>query len=262
MITKKNMASFPDNTCCVCEEVYNLEERKPLLLPCSHSFCRSCLQQLKSTNNELCPVCRGSWAGQSVDSLPLIRQLAGSSDELKTFTKNRSAIKQDICSEHDSDNIAWCNICNVSACIKCLKINHKPCDWVTIEEKKVKLFGNLQESVISTRIQLIEKFTLEETANNYQLNDIRDRINKMQQNKETLVTFAKELSTKQELAMNLLEDYENIPSDASVHELSTTISKTLSLLDDPKTEPKKPKLERKVAKVSSNVTTTSGVVRK
>ena len=60
------------------------------------------------------------------------------------------------------------------------------------------------------------------------------------QHAHIVVTFAKKLSTKQEQAMNLLEEFEKILSDASVNELSTTITKALSLLDDPMTEPKIP----------------------
>ena len=268
-----------DITCCVCEEVYNLEERKPLLLPCSHTFCRSCLQQLKSTNNELCPVCRASWTGQTVDSLPFIRQLADSSDKVNIKTKVRSSPNQTICAEHQSDHIAWCKICNVSCCITCLKSHHKACDWVTIEEMTDELIGNLHESVTSTRAKLIEKFTYKAIANNYLLNDIRDNIKKMHLYEEFVVTFATELSAKQEQTMNLLEKFENIPSDPSVNELATTISEILSLLDDRMTGPKIPKFVitvcdepaddidlvdetvREVSPVSSTVTTTSGAVR-
>ena len=92
--THKNEAIFADNTCSIGAEVYNLESRKPLLLPCSHSFCHICLQQLKSRSNELCPVCRESWAVKSVDSLPIIRQLVESSDKTKTVSNGQPNLNQ------------------------------------------------------------------------------------------------------------------------------------------------------------------------
>ena len=50
--------------CTICMEVFNTEDRKPMLLECTHNLCKSCLQVLieKATQNDeiflLCPSCR------------------------------------------------------------------------------------------------------------------------------------------------------------------------------------------------------------
>ena len=234
------MATSIDIYCCICEEVYDLHDKKPLLLPCSHSFCHCCLQQMQLTNNQLCPICRASWEGQSVDSLPFIRQLVEPADKIKS-KKDKSNPKKNTCVEHVADLLIWCCTCEVSLCIQCLKEQHKSCDWVQIKEKTNEMMKNLQESVDTTRAKLVEKISLVTTENDSKLADVRINIKKLRHCERIILSFARKLSTKQEEIMNLLEDNENIPSDSNVEEIAITISKTLSLLDDPIIVPTVPK---------------------
>lgn len=100
------MATSAKITCCNCEEVYNLEERKPLLLPCSHIFCRNCLQQMKLRNEEFCPTCRSNWRGQPLDNLPFMRQLASdTSDEMLNTPKGKYVQKQNLCKFYEPDQL-------------------------------------------------------------------------------------------------------------------------------------------------------------
>ena len=240
MLPVKNLnskvAMSADITCAICEEVYNLEERKPLLLPCSHTFCRTCLLQLQSTNSELCPHCRSSWAGQAVDSLPVIRQLAESSDK-KPKTKKHITGNQNICDLHNDDLNAWCRTCNVATCIQCLKDGHKSCDWISIKRKTTELMSLLDETVTYTRTKLIENFTQTTTESNSMLTEVRENIKKMQSCEKLLRSFQVKLSVRQDIAMNQLENYETILVDSSVNELTTAVSNTLALLDDTITVP-------------------------
>ena len=234
------MASSVENTCCICEEEYNLEEKKPLLLPCSHSFCKSCLQQMKTKNNNLCPFCRASWAGQSVDSLLFIRQLVDTSDKNETKTKDKVVCCKSNCTTHYSDFIFWCNTCKVPICSHCFIETHKECDLIHME-KTDELMKNLRETVASTRKKLLNNITLKTRKNNLKLADITTTRTKLQQYETVILTFAEKLATKQKELMSLLEKFENIPFNSSVEEITATMSKTLSLLDDPMTEPKIPK---------------------
>ena len=215
-------------TCCICKEVDNLEERKPLLLPCSHTFCHSCLQQMQSINNKRCPVFRSSWEGQSVDKLPFIRQLVELSEKPKTEIKSEH---KNICAVHNADQILWCKDCKVSICNQCLIEKHKSCDWILIAARVTELVSNLQESVTSTRKKLIEKFTDITIENNSLLTDIREKIKKLQRAEKIVHSFLKNFSIRQENAMNVLEQYEKIHPNSSVNELTIAISKTTSLLD-------------------------------
>lgn len=219
------MASSLTITCCVCEYEYNLEERKPLALPCGHTFCGSCLQEMKTRNNCLCPVCRDGWDGQSLDSFPIIRQLA---DSFEKITKIQSVTAKNIC-DHD-DVVAWCNNCKVSSCIKCLRVDHRPCEWVSIEEKTNNLVEKLRASVASTETRLIE--------NGLTISEIRDNIEQMQHYEKILQSFTKKLSIQQENAKIELEKYLNIQFNSSATELTKAISTTLTLLDESITAPK------------------------
>lgn len=73
------------------------------------------------------------------------------------------------------------------------------------------------------------------------MTDIRDKQKQIKKYENTLLSFAKRLLTKQEIEMSRLKKHENVSADASVHELTNSISETLSLLDGPLTEPNIPK---------------------
>lgn len=45
-------------TCSVCRDIF----REPVVLPCTHSFCRECLQK----SGPRCPLCRGSFEAAQV----------------------------------------------------------------------------------------------------------------------------------------------------------------------------------------------------
>ena len=225
------MATYALISCSICEEEYDLEERKPLLLPCSHTFCRTCLLQLKATNNELCPNCRDSWAGHDIDGFTVIRQLAACIDE-KTKIVVKSTRNQNSCVAHNDDLIAWCKICKVFNCFQCLKEDHKTCDWISIKDKTTELKSTLKDSVTSTRTLLIEKFTCATTESNSLLTGVTENIKKMECYEIFLNSYIKKLSIKQDRAMNKLEKYEKVQCNSSVTELTKAISETLSLGED------------------------------
>ena len=234
------MATLVDITCCICEEVYDLEERKPRLLPCSHTFCSCCLQQMKTIDNNLCPVCRESWEDKSVDSLPFIRQLVGYPDKIKSMTIVQSSVNKNICN-HSGPSTAWCEDCTSTLCTKCLEADHKSCNWVNIEKKTSELSSNLGELVIYTRSKLTKEFIDITTKNNAVLTNIMESIEKLQRYAKMVKSFLSEKSRNQRKALKRLEKYERIPQKSTVTELTTKISETLSLLDDPITEPTIPR---------------------
>ncbi|KAF2365495.1 RING-type zinc-finger LisH dimerization motif [Trinorchestia longiramus] len=47
--------------CKVCEEAFNCVDRKPLVLPCGHTYCLACLTAIETSGDKLCPACRESW---------------------------------------------------------------------------------------------------------------------------------------------------------------------------------------------------------
>ena len=225
-------------TCCICDEVYNLEERKPLLLPCSHTFCLSCLQQMESIKNTMCPVCRSSWEDQSLDNLPFTRQLIELPQKPQ---KKKKPAHQNICAVHKADQFLWCSDCSVPICNRCLVGGHKSCNWIPIEEKNTELIHSFQESATSTRKKLIEKFTHIAMENNLLLIDIQENIKKLQRAEKIVRSFLEKNLTMQENKINKVEKYEKISQNSSVTELTEAIKNILALLEDPITVPIVPK---------------------
>lgn len=89
-----------DLTCPVCCDIF----RDPVLLPCSHSFCRSCLKRCWDSGLRECPVCRKR-ASKSIPPsnlalknvceahLQLRRQSSESEDELMNCSLHGEKLK-------------------------------------------------------------------------------------------------------------------------------------------------------------------------
>uniref|UniRef100_A0A4W5MBY8 RING-type domain-containing protein n=1 Tax=Hucho hucho TaxID=62062 RepID=A0A4W5MBY8_9TELE len=60
MPTVKYQKKKIDLTCPVCKDLY----REPVLLSCSHSFCKECLEKSWKGLGQKCPVCRKSCDGE------------------------------------------------------------------------------------------------------------------------------------------------------------------------------------------------------
>jgi hypothetical protein len=56
--------------CGVCFKYYNSIDKKPVSLPCGHTFCLECIKQINKHNNIKCPFDK-SMHPISVDSLPV-----------------------------------------------------------------------------------------------------------------------------------------------------------------------------------------------
>lgn len=222
------MASSAQKICCVCKKMYYLKERKPLSLPCGHTFCTYWLLEIQSRNDKLCPKCRLNRHGQTSDKLPFVQHLAD------TFTKIKipSAGRQKNC-DHAGDVIAWCDDCKVSSCTKCLQTDHRQCSWVSIKKKTKKLVGKLKASVTSTEMMMVK--------NDSMLSEISDHIKQLHHYEKKLQSFAKKLSVRQDSTKSKLEKFAETRYEMGATEYTKTISATMSLLDDPITVPKIPK---------------------
>lgn len=71
--TPTEFLSFP--VCGDCGLDFVGEDRKPMLLPCQHAFCRSCLNDQEDNDCQNCPTCRESWSGSNVTKLPVVYDL-------------------------------------------------------------------------------------------------------------------------------------------------------------------------------------------
>ncbi|XP_061097691.1 E3 ubiquitin-protein ligase TRIM35-like [Conger conger] len=106
-----------DLTCPVCSEIF----RDPVVLRCTHSFCKACLQQYwDQKGSQECPVCRR----RSSKELPLINLSLRNTCEsfLKERSQRAEAGSEVLCSLHSEklklfcleDQIPVCAICQTS----------------------------------------------------------------------------------------------------------------------------------------------------
>ncbi|XP_056128354.1 E3 ubiquitin-protein ligase TRIM35-like isoform X2 [Rhinichthys klamathensis goyatoka] len=107
--------SEDDISCPVCCEIFNA----PVLLSCSHSVCKECLQQFwRIKEIQECPVCRRR---SSKDRLPLNLALK---NLCESFLKERnekscSSVSEELCSLHSEKLKLFCLEDNQPVCLVC-----------------------------------------------------------------------------------------------------------------------------------------------
>ncbi|KAL4231926.1 hypothetical protein ACF0H5_009502 [Mactra antiquata] len=122
--------------CPICTDIYD----DPLMLSCTHSFCRKCLQERlqkghvtkKSSGVTVfdCPVCRKQIGlhldEEGLDGLPknhLLRKMVGLHRE---SMESQGRSKRDtVCDIHSKELGAFCESCSELLCIDCVVGEHK-----------------------------------------------------------------------------------------------------------------------------------------
>nr|XP_046256898.1 tripartite motif containing 35-28 [Scatophagus argus] len=107
-----------DLTCSVCQEIY----RDPVLLPCTHSFCRECLQR-SSQFSKKCPLCRKEFEeGQDIANRAL-------SSACETFLKHANPLprqkraSEDTCNLHLKPLELYCEKDEEPVCVDCVSLH-------------------------------------------------------------------------------------------------------------------------------------------
>ena len=102
-------------TCTICQDTYS----DPRVLPCLHSFCKSCLSKLASISTSVkCPLCRNehAFSAKGVDELLPNTQLARKVEKLSTTTEKS---KCDQCEGDTTDVVSFCSNCEGYLCESC-----------------------------------------------------------------------------------------------------------------------------------------------
>eukprot|EP00058_Branchiostoma_floridae_P021869 XP_002607359.1 hypothetical protein BRAFLDRAFT_69765 [Branchiostoma floridae] len=116
-------------TCSICLELFT----RPKVLPCQHTFCQDCLQDLASRRVPLqCPVCRQQvrLPRQGVAGLPdnhLVTSLCERLQNQATLSGETREQPQsgNRCSFHPSEEVKlYCKQCNVPVCCECCEEAH------------------------------------------------------------------------------------------------------------------------------------------
>ncbi|XP_067311970.1 E3 ubiquitin-protein ligase TRIM35-like [Pseudorasbora parva] len=120
------MASLPEDdlSCPVCLEIF----KDPVLLSCSHSFCKECLQQFRRTKKiRLCPVCRKRFSRRHPPCNRALKNLCESF--LKERNEKHSSGFEELCSLHGEKLKLFCLEDKQTVCVVCINSqkhdNHK-----------------------------------------------------------------------------------------------------------------------------------------
>uniref|UniRef100_A0A3B5LTE7 Zinc-binding protein A33-like n=1 Tax=Xiphophorus couchianus TaxID=32473 RepID=A0A3B5LTE7_9TELE len=117
--------SIEDLTCPVCCDIF----RDPVLLSCSHSFCRSCLKKCWDTRARECPVCR-----RKASKCPPLSNLALKNvcEALQQVRRQNSLEEQGRCSLHGEKLKLFCLADEQPICVVCQTSKlHKNHDYAT-----------------------------------------------------------------------------------------------------------------------------------
>ncbi|XP_048056336.1 nuclear factor 7, brain-like [Megalobrama amblycephala] len=115
--------SEDDFSCPVCHEIF----KTPVLLSCSHSFCKECLQQYwRTKETKECPVCRRRSSKEDPPVSLALKNLCESF--LKERNERRSSGSEEICSLHNEKLKLFCLEDKQPVCLVCFTsqkhVNH------------------------------------------------------------------------------------------------------------------------------------------
>ncbi|XP_045918543.1 E3 ubiquitin-protein ligase TRIM39-like [Micropterus dolomieu] len=124
-------------SCPVCHDIY----KQPVILSCSHSFCKACWQRCWTDRGKECPVCR------TISVLydpPLNLALKNMCEDfLLDRTERRSTGSADLCSQHAEKLKLFCLDHQQPVCLICshsnLHTSHifRPIDEAALDYKKI-----------------------------------------------------------------------------------------------------------------------------
>ncbi|XP_056121187.1 E3 ubiquitin-protein ligase TRIM35-like [Rhinichthys klamathensis goyatoka] len=106
--------SVEELSCPVCYEIF----KAPVLLSCSHSFCKECLQQFwRTKKTQKCPVCRRKSSKEDPPCNLTLKKVCESF--LKERTEKRSLGSEEICSLHSEKLKLFCLEDKQPVCLVC-----------------------------------------------------------------------------------------------------------------------------------------------
>lgn len=110
-----------DFTCPICKNIFD----DPVLLSCTHSFCKACLEQYwKSTSRKLCAVCRQDCSKEQ----PIPNRAL--KDAIETYKKDGGGLHRVpgvaklVCGIHNREFQLFCEKDETPLCTECLNLHY------------------------------------------------------------------------------------------------------------------------------------------
>uniref|UniRef100_A0A3B1KAS4 Uncharacterized protein n=1 Tax=Astyanax mexicanus TaxID=7994 RepID=A0A3B1KAS4_ASTMX len=139
-----------DLTCELCQDIY----KDPLILLCSHSFCRNCLKQhWRERGVKECPVCRKR---SSMENPPVNKALKSTCESF-IQERNRNVLARsqgELCSEHSEKVTVWCLDDHKLLCSVCVTQQHQEHKFCSVSraayEYKVRFKSKISNQPVSS----------------------------------------------------------------------------------------------------------------
>jgi hypothetical protein len=152
--------------CPICLEEYGEETKVPLLLPCGHTLCNSCISTITpSFGSILCPICRAVFPESQRNELCKNFALL----EVLRIYRTKTVNSPPSCNLHNEHFKLFCKDCTVAICWMCKEYGeHKGHNAELIANiakdmriaisKKIDQLGNKQERLEEFSLQLKNGF--------------------------------------------------------------------------------------------------------
>ena len=138
-------------TCESCEERFNEEDRKPVILPdCGHTFCEACVSKILHMTPCICPneACRREVIQKDPSTylrnhkiLQLITNSGMSAKNPATPLGDENFV---YCPRHYDKPIEYfCKLCTLTVCVKCIFDEHNGHELIQIDEMASSLKQNV-----------------------------------------------------------------------------------------------------------------------
>lgn len=156
--------SFPeeDLTCPVCCDIFT----DPVLLSCSHSFCRICLKNCWDTGIKECPVCRKKTSKTNPPSNLALKNVCETLLQVKRQSIALAVEEEEMsCSLHGEKLKLFCLVDKLPICVVCQSSKlHKTHDCSPIEEALLDCKDELALSLKSLQDKLESLKRIHESA--------------------------------------------------------------------------------------------------
>ncbi|KAJ8049356.1 Tripartite motif-containing protein 59 [Holothuria leucospilota] len=111
----------PFYSCSICFE----EDVKPKMLPCGHTFCESCLENILLQRREFkttfpCPMCK------NIVELPTSGSVGDFPTNYSLLDVIESTQLKNLCPKHKKSQDLFCVTCDKCICVECFQESHKP----------------------------------------------------------------------------------------------------------------------------------------
>ena len=139
-------------TCPVCLDLYT----NPKTLPCLHSFCQECLEQLPQEREARgdtyylpCPTCRQRTEvpREGVGAFPVAFTLNNLNKIMLSLKNNVSDPQQVTCNDHDEPLEVFCETCSTVICFHCAVCNHEGHKLALVSDCYPKHYQMLHDSL-------------------------------------------------------------------------------------------------------------------